>query len=148
MTTVKFYKTIFRFHLFDSPIDHFHKLISPLSIEFIMALRLQYVCILMYCDILASGPLFTETTKRIELNWFNVAITTTRSLGLKWLPTVSWKVGRMEIFAFSNRSLGYFRKEKAVRRARGCCVHVFLVADWYGNTSRRSRQVKNVWQHG
>ena len=36
-------------------------------------------------------------------------------------------VGEMQIFAFSNRSLGYFRHEKPVKRARGCCVHVFLV---------------------
>ena len=34
----------------------------------------------MYTDVLwffASGLLFTETTKRFELNWFNVAITIT-----------------------------------------------------------------------
>ena len=84
---------------------HLHKLISPLSIEFIsMELRLHYVCIPIYCDIFASGLLLiTETTKRFELNKFNVAITTTGRLGLRWLPTVSW---RMQIFAFSNRSLG------------------------------------------
>ena len=65
MTTVKLYKTIFRFNLFNLPIDH-RKLISSLSIEFIrMELRLQYVCILMYCDIFASGLLFTETTKKV-----------------------------------------------------------------------------------
>ena len=49
MTTVKFYKTIISFNLFNLPIDHLHKLISPLSIEFIgMELRLQYV----YTDVL------------------------------------------------------------------------------------------------
>ena len=42
-------------------------LISPLSIEFIMELRLQYVCILTYCDIFASGLLFTETTKKVSI---------------------------------------------------------------------------------
>ena len=65
MTTVKFYKTIFRFYSFNSSIDNLHKLISPLSIEFKkMGLRLQYVCILMYYDtVLASGLLFTKTTK-------------------------------------------------------------------------------------
>ena len=66
MATVKFYKTIFRFNLFNLPRDHLHKLISPLSIEFIrMELRLHYVCIPMYCD----------------CHWFNVAITTTGRLG-------------------------------------------------------------------
>ena len=56
----------FRFNLFNLPIDHLHKLISPLSIEFIrMTLRLHYVCIAMYCDIFASGLLFTETTKKV-----------------------------------------------------------------------------------
>ena len=49
----------------------------------------------------ASGLLFTEITKRFELNWSNVAITTTARLGLRWLPTVSWKVVKMQIFAFS-----------------------------------------------
>ena len=49
---------ILRFNL---PIDHLHKLISPLSIEFIrMELRLHYVFVLMYCDFFASGLLFTE----------------------------------------------------------------------------------------
>ena len=104
---IRLYKTIFRFNLFNLPIDHLHKLISPLSIQFIrMELRLHYVCIPMYCDIFASGLLFTEITKRFELNWFNVAITATGRLGLRWLPTVSWKVGKIQIFAFSNRSLG------------------------------------------
>ena len=47
-----------------------------------------------------------KSPKWFELIWFNVAITTTGRLGLRWLPTVSWKVGKMQIFAFSNRSLG------------------------------------------
>ena len=58
----------------------------------------------MYCDIFASGLLFIETTKRFESNLFNVAITTTGRLGLRWVPTVSWKVEKMQIFAFSNIS--------------------------------------------
>ena len=29
MPTVKFYKTIYRFTLFNLPVDHLHKLISP-----------------------------------------------------------------------------------------------------------------------
>ena len=86
MATVKLYKTIFRFNLlcasnilwcykllsfgdisFKFCIDQ-RKLITPLSIEFIrMELRLQYVCIPMYCDIFASAVLFTETTKSFEL---------------------------------------------------------------------------------
>ena len=92
-------------------LDHLHKLISPLSIEFVrMELRLHYICMPMYCDIFASG-LFTETTKMFELNWFNVAITRLDlRLGLRWLPTVSWKVGEMQIFAFSNCPHGYFKK--------------------------------------
>ena len=50
MTTVKFYKMIFRFNLFNLPVYHFRKLISPLSIGFIrMELRLQYV----YTDVLS-----------------------------------------------------------------------------------------------
>ena len=75
---------------------------------------LQCVCIIMYCDIFASGILFTETRKKYELNWFNVAmqVATTGKLGLRWLPTVSWKVWGMQIFAFSKRSLGYFEKDK------------------------------------
>ena len=74
-----------------------------------MELRLHYVCILMHCDIFASGLFFTETTKRFQLNLFNVAITTT-------LPTVSWKVGNANICIL-----------KSFPWARGCCVHVFLV---------------------
>ena len=70
------------------------------------------MCIIMYCDIFASGMLFTETKKMFELNWFNAAIATTGRLGLRWLPTVSWKVGEMQIFAFSKRSLGYLGTEK------------------------------------
>ena len=90
VTTVKFYQTIFRFNLFNLPIDHLHKLISPLSIEFIrMESRLHYVCIPMYCVFFAGGLMFTETTKKFELSWFNVAITTTGRRGLRWLPTVS-----------------------------------------------------------
>ena len=54
-----------------------------------MELMLQCVCILMYRDIFASELLFTETTKRFELNGFNGAITTTGRLGLRLLPTVS-----------------------------------------------------------
>ena len=67
VTTVKFYKTIFRFNLFNLPIDHLHKLISPLSIEFVrIELSIHYVCIPMYCDIFASGLLLiTETTKKL-----------------------------------------------------------------------------------
>ena len=109
VTTVKFYKTIFRFDLFNFPIDHLHKLISPLSIEFIrMELRLHYVCIPMYCDIFANGLLFTKTTKNIWIKLLpsqNVAITTIGRLDLRWLPTVSSKVGEMKIFAFSYRFL-------------------------------------------
>ena len=70
------------------------------------------MCIIMYCDIFASGILFTETRKMFELNWFNVAIATTGRLDLRWLSTVSWKVGEMQISAFSKHSLGYFGKEK------------------------------------
>ena len=33
----------------------------------------------------------------------------------------------MQIFAFSNLSLGYFREEKPVKWARGWNVHVLLV---------------------
>ena len=110
VTKVKFYKMIFRFNLFNLPIDHLHKLISPLSIEFIrMELRLHYVCIPMYCDTFASGLLFNETTRKVWIKLLpshNVAITTIGRLGLKWLPTVSWKVGEMKIFAFSYHSLG------------------------------------------
>ena len=84
------------------------------------------MCIIMYCDIFTSGILFTETKKMFELNWFNAAIATTGRLGLRWLPTVSWKVGEMQIFTFSKRSLGYLEKEKKLKRVR-CCVHVFLV---------------------
>ena len=62
----------------------------------------------MYTDVLwyFVDYCLLKPQKRFELNWFNVAITTTGRLGLRWLPTVSWKVGEMQIFAFSNRSLG------------------------------------------
>ena len=117
MRTVKFYKTIFRFNLFNLPINH-HKLITPLSKEFIrMELRLQWLCIRCIVIFLKVHYCLLNT-KRFELNWFNVAVTTTGRLGLRWLPTVSWKVGY---------SLGYFGKEKPVKRARTSCVHLFLV---------------------
>ena len=64
MVTVKFYKTIFRFTLFNLPIDHLHKLISPFSIEFIrMELRLQYVSMMMHCELS-----FTVTRKMFEFD--------------------------------------------------------------------------------
>ena len=63
MATVKFYKTICRFTFFNLPIDHY-KLISPFSIEFIrMQLRLQYVSIMMHCELS-----FTGTREIFELN--------------------------------------------------------------------------------
>ena len=52
MATDKFYKTIFVFTLFNLPIDHLHKIISPFSIEFIrMGLMLQYVSMMMHCEL-------------------------------------------------------------------------------------------------
>ena len=64
MATVKFYKTICRFILSNLPIEHLHKLISPFLIEFIrMELRLQYVSIMMHCELS-----FTGTRKIFELN--------------------------------------------------------------------------------
>ena len=47
MTTVILYKTIFRFHLFNLPIDH-RKLISPLSIEFIRMLKFRFINKIQY----------------------------------------------------------------------------------------------------
>ena len=118
MTTVEFYKTIFRFNLFNLPID-LHKLISPLSIEFIRTeSRLHYVCISIYCDFLQVDYCLLKTQKWFELNWFNVAIATTGRLGLRWLPTVSWKVHQ------ENANICIL---KSFPWARGCCIHVFLV---------------------
>ena len=59
-------------------IAHLHKLIRFFSIEFIrMELRLQYVSIMMHCELS-----FTVPEKMFELNLFNVAIATTGRLGL------------------------------------------------------------------
>ena len=67
VTTIKFFKLIFRLNLFHLPIDHLHKLFSPLPIEFIrMELRLiMYLYQCTYCDFFASGLLFTEITKKV-----------------------------------------------------------------------------------
>ena len=68
VTTVKFFKTIFRLNLFNLPIDHLHKLISPLPIEFIrMKLRLMYLyqCIVIFLQVdycLLKSPKWFELT--------------------------------------------------------------------------------------
>ena len=64
--------------------------------------------------------------KRFELNWFSIVIITTERLDLRWLPTVSWKVGEMQMFAFSNLSLGYFRKEKNPWNGRGVAAYAYF----------------------
>ena len=48
-----------------------------------------------------------------------VAIATTGRLRLRWQPTDSWRVGEMQIFAFSKRSLWYFGKEKKTETGEG-----------------------------
>ena len=48
-----------------------------------MELRQQFVCIIMYCDIFASGLFLLKPEKRFESNVFNVAKTTTGRLGLR-----------------------------------------------------------------
>ena len=85
VTTVKFYNTIFRFNLLNFPIDHLHKLISPLSIEFIrMELRLHYICTVYRCIVifLQVDYCLLKPQKCFELRWFNIAMTTTGGLGL------------------------------------------------------------------
>ena len=64
VTTVKFFKTIFRLNVFNLPIDHLHKLI---------VLQVDY-CLL-------------KSPKMFELNWFNVAITTTGRLSYCFLKS-------------------------------------------------------------
>ena len=63
-----------------------------------------YRCIVIFLQVDNNSLL--KPQKNFELNWFNVAITTTGELALRWLPTVAWKVREMQIFAFSNCSLG------------------------------------------
>ena len=46
-------------------------------------------------------------------------VATTERLGLRWLPMVFLKVGGMQIFAFSKRSLGYFGKDKNPETGEG-----------------------------
>ena len=55
MTTVKLYKTIFRFNLFNLPINH-HKLIMD-------GVEATVIVYTMYCDIFESALLFTEYKK-------------------------------------------------------------------------------------
>ena len=75
-----------------------------------------YRCIVIFLQV---DYCLLKSQKRFELNWFNVAITTTGRLGLRWLPTVSWKVhGENENIICILISFPW---------ARGCCVHVFLV---------------------
>ena len=50
-----------------------------------------YWCIVIFLQV---DYCLLKPQKRFELNWFNVAITTTGRLGLRWFPTVSWKVGK------------------------------------------------------
>ena len=99
MTTVKLYKTIFRFNL---PVDH-RKFISPLSTEFIiMELRLQCVCV-YWCIVifLQVDYCLLKPQKRLELNWFNVTITATGILdkvaSYCFLETVSCKYSNSQI---------------------------------------------------
>ena len=47
--------------------------------------------------------------KKIDLNWSNVAITTTGRLDLRWLSTVFWKVGKYKYLHSQN---GRFWKRK------------------------------------
>ena len=109
MATVKFYKTICRSTSFNLAIDHLHKLISRFSIEFIMELRLQYV------------------SKR------NVPIATIGRLGLRCFLLF---LEKCKYFQPQNVRLDISKNEtkikqklewKTVKRARGCCVHIFLV---------------------
>ena len=59
MATVKLYKTIFRFTLFNLNIDRLHELINLFGLFFQnnsielkrMEMTLQYVCIMMYYDL-------------------------------------------------------------------------------------------------
>ena len=88
VTTVKFFKTI-------SSSNKIHQ----------DGVEANYVFIPMYCDFLQVEYCLLKSPKWFELISFNVGITTAGRLGLKWLP-VSWKVGKMQIFAFSNCSLG------------------------------------------
>ena len=60
-----------------------------------------YGCIVIFLQV---GYCLLKSQKWFEL--INVAITTTGRLGLRWLPTVSRKVGEMQLFEFSNHSLG------------------------------------------
>ena len=62
MATVKFYKTIFRFTLFNN-LPNIRPLAQIKNKR--KELRLQYVCIKLYCDIFASGILFIETRKNL-----------------------------------------------------------------------------------
>ena len=73
---------IFRFNLFNLPVDHLPELISSLSIEFIrMELRLQCVYTDTYFVIfLQVEYCLLKPQKRFELKLFNVAITTTGRL--------------------------------------------------------------------
>ena len=90
MATVKYYKMFIKFTctLFNLPIDHLHKLISYLSIEFIrMELRMHCVCILMYCDIFASGLLFTETTTMV---WIKLIWCSQSNHWKTWLKVASY----------------------------------------------------------
>ena len=91
-----------------------------------------------------------------KLNLFNVAIATTGRLSLRWLPTVSWKVGEMQIFAFSRRSLGYLGKKtetgEGSLRTRISSVGMFcLFFFWsasrvsFGITSRKNYFTFGSW---
>ena len=72
-----------------------------------------YRCIVIFLEV---DYCLLKTQKRFELNLFNVPVTTTGRLGLRWLPTFlkSWENANICIlilFAW----------------ARGYCIHVFLV---------------------
>ena len=89
-----------------------------------------YRCIVIFLQV---DYYLLKPQKRFELNWFNVAITTTGRLDLRWLPTISWKVVKMQIYLHSQivpldilEDKNY--RQKPIKRARGCCVHIFLVS--------------------
>ena len=73
----------------------------------------MYICILMYSDIFANG-LFTETTKRFQLNCCH------NSHWKTWLKVASYCF----LKSGGNANICIL---KSFPWARGCCVHVFLV---------------------
>ena len=97
------------------PIDHLHKLISPLSIEFIrMELRLHYVywCILIFWQV---DYCLLKPQKRFQLNCCH------NNHWKTWLKVASY------CFLKSGENANICILKIFPLGERGWCVHVFLV---------------------